>query len=305
MNKLIFHKKFISLTKKKEVYADIDSVTDLFNFIKVTFPEFNSKATNKHNYSILIDGEKFMPNSWIYQNKIVDKKCSLYIVPLVTGGNPGDIGAQLAAQTISDVLIKAVIATVINFALSYVIQAILPKPKRREDQDATNRKENDIFSSIVNTIDSGTTIPLNYGMPRLGGHYISADVETVTLQKLPDQTEDTAISDDHGTGNDPGGGNYGGYLDSIDTGVGTLSPDTTVPNTLPADVVPEDTYVGKITVVEETYEERQARTLREYLQAVEAGQGSPSDNSTSSGQATSDTTPESAPGGVGNGGNVW
>ena len=249
MNKLIFHKKFTHLTKKKEVYADIDSVTDLFNFIKVTFPDFNSKVTNKHNYSILINGKKFMPNNWIYQNKIIDKKCSLYIVPLVAGGNPGEISGQLAAQTISDILIKTVIATVINFALSYVIQSLLPKPKRREEQDATNRRENDIFSSIVNTIDSGTTIPLNYGMPRLGGHYISADVETVTLQKPPDLTEDTSISQDQGTNSDTGSG--GGYLDSIDTGVGTLSSDLTVPNGLPADVVPENTY-GSITRVEET-----------------------------------------------------
>jgi len=295
MNKLVFHKKFVHLTSKKEVYADIDSVTDLFNFIKVTFPNFNSKTIHRHNYSILVNGKKFMPNNWVYQNKIVDKNCSLYIVPLVVGGNPGEISAQLAAQTISDILIKTVIATVINFALSYVIQSILPRPKKREEQDATNRRENDIFSSIVNTIDSGTTIPLNYGMPRLGGHYISADVETVTIQKPPDLTEDSPISEDQGTGNDAGGGQYGGYLDSIDTGVGTLSPDTTVPNPLPVDEVVLQTY--QPVVIEKPYEEK--------ITQVDTAGGSSSDNSTSSGQATSDTSPESAPGGMGNGGNVW
>lgn len=189
MNRLVFHNNFLHLTDKKEVFVELDSISSIFNYLKISFPKFNSKAINTQSYSLLIDGKDFIPPNWIVQNKIIDKECTIYIVPLVVGGGTGAEAAVAltASEMIGAALVKAAVSVLINLAVSAVIQALMPKPGKRAEQqsspDSANRPPNDIFGNIVNTIDSGTTTPLNYGMIRLGGHYISADIETITQQK--------------------------------------------------------------------------------------------------------------------------
>lgn len=82
------------------------------------------------------------------------------------------------------------LGAVVSTLGSMLINAITGPPANRSSlagpstgADDGNRRENDIFESIVNTANEGTIISLNYGMVRLGGQFIISDIETITQQK--------------------------------------------------------------------------------------------------------------------------
>ena len=61
----------------------------------------------------------------------------------------------------------------------------MPRPKNNSNTGVSDqdRNNNDAFDGIINTVDSSNSIPLNYGMLRVGGQIISADVNTVNHGK--------------------------------------------------------------------------------------------------------------------------
>lgn len=111
------------------------------------------------------------------------------------------LGIGIAGALSGSIIGQAVISAAVTALGSVIINSISgPPPVARSDAaDAGARRENDIFSSLINTTGEGAIIPLNYGMIRLGGHYISTDIETITLQKSADQTDDTNILEDQNT----------------------------------------------------------------------------------------------------------
>lgn len=191
-NKLTFHKYFTPATQVKEVEVAIDTLTDLHLYLVTFFPKFLSEINSQQTvkYDILVNG-KPIPQSWQLQNKILDKSATIYIVPSIRGGTDSFFQA-VQTFDVSKFLLQATIATSINFALSFVIQAILPKPKKQENQD---RQDNDMFGSILNTIDSGVAIPLNYGLIRVGGQIVSSDIEVLTQQRTDDPQQEETISE--------------------------------------------------------------------------------------------------------------
>lgn len=72
-------------------------------------------------------------------------------------------------------------------AIGNVIQNTLvpikPKRKNIDSADSGDRINNDAFDSQINTTSSNQPIPLVYGMTRVGGQIISADVDTINHGK--------------------------------------------------------------------------------------------------------------------------
>ena len=66
-----------------------------------------------------------------------------------------------------------------NLALSAIGMLFTSKPKQRQQEvtkDSGTRTENNMFGSLQNTTTSGTPIPLNYGVMRVAGQFLSGYV---------------------------------------------------------------------------------------------------------------------------------
>lgn len=94
------------------------------------------------------------------------------VVPHVAG----EIGAsQLGASGFSLGSMGTTLA--VNAGLALVTSMFTKKPSdiKRTDQ---NSRQNNMFGSLKNTIDSGTPIMLNYGLFRVAGHFVSGYLDT-------------------------------------------------------------------------------------------------------------------------------
>ena len=174
MYNIRFHKTLLPIGSQTRVSTDISRVSDLLSYIKNLYPNLDKSR-------ILLLDQNFspFPDSWLTRDEIPTDQTECYIVPLVCGNFEA-----ITASVIGQAVVKAIVGTVISFALGAVIQAIMPKPKRSDtgitDQD---RRNNDAFDGLINTVDSSNSIPLNYGMLRVGGQIISADVDTINHDK--------------------------------------------------------------------------------------------------------------------------
>ena len=174
MYNIRIHKALLKEQQVSQVSVDIKRVSDLLSFLTTFYPDIDRTKV----LLITASGNKF-PESWMSKDEIPGSETGCYIVPLICGN------VEITAAAVGQMLLRAVAATVINLALSAVISAIMPKPKNNlntgmSDQDRNN---NDSFDGIINTVDSSNSIPLNYGMLRVGGQIISADVNTVNHGK--------------------------------------------------------------------------------------------------------------------------
>lgn len=176
MYKIHIHKSLIKDTSSTLIQADISKVSDLISYINNFYPEILS------NKIMLLSQEKQeFPESWIMKDEIPFNQEICYIVPFIAGKDAQALVASFSPQ----LFYRAVAGAVLTLALSAVISLIMPKPKNNinagiSDQDRNN---NDSFDGIINTVDSSNSIPLNYGMLRVGGQIISADVNTINHGK--------------------------------------------------------------------------------------------------------------------------
>lgn len=175
MYKIHIHKSLLKPSQLSQIEVDISSVSDLLSYVNNFYPELRTDKI------LLLNQDKSQfPESWIVRDIIPEDQKICYIVPLIGGKDFGQMVAKLP-----DILYRSVAALAINFALSAVIQLIMPKPKNNSNSGVSDqdRNNNDAFDGIINTIDSSNSVPLNYGMVRVGGQIISADVNTVNHGK--------------------------------------------------------------------------------------------------------------------------
>jgi hypothetical protein len=177
MYNIRFHKSLLQPEDIAQVAINIKKVSDLTSYIQNFYP-----AIDKTKTLLLTQDFKPFPDSWLMQDEIPETQTGCFVVPLVCGNS--ELLGSITSATFAQAFTRAIVGTVISFALGAVIQAIMPKPKRSDtgitDQD---RRNNDPFDGIINTVDSSNSIPLNYGMLRVGGQIISADVNTINHEK--------------------------------------------------------------------------------------------------------------------------
>lgn len=222
MNTLIFHKNLVPLTGIKTARAQLNSVSDIDAYISTYFPKLSSaiKRSKSIKCSYVLNKSMPLPKTWITHNKIYDPEAVIYVVPTVTGGNFSEAFGSLTADSVSSFITKAAIGFTINIALSFLIQALMPKAAK--STESADRIENDMFGSIQNTQDSSVAVALNYGMIRIGGQIISSEIETITDQRFPDPTVEGVIEEQNSwQGNDAYGANFSSNLPNDYYGVAT------------------------------------------------------------------------------------
>ena len=94
-----------------------------------------------------------------------------------TAAGGGFAGTQAAASMALGSLGTMGTTLAVNAGLALVTSMFTKKPSdiKRTDQ---NSRQNNMFGSLKNTIDSGTPIMLNYGLFRVAGHFVSGYLDT-------------------------------------------------------------------------------------------------------------------------------
>lgn len=100
----------------------------------------------------------------------------------VAGEAAASMGTTIMAPTITSKLVGA-LASAVGGYLQNALVPIKPKNKTADSVDSGDRPGNDAFDGQVNTISSNQSLPINYGMIRVSGQIISADVNTVNHGK--------------------------------------------------------------------------------------------------------------------------
>ena len=174
MYKIRIHKALLTNSQESSISVDIKKVSDLLSFINIFYPNID-----KTKVLLLNQNYNKFPDSWIAKDEIPESEKICYVVPLISG----NVEAAIAA--IGQYALQAVAITAFNLALSAVISLIMPRPKNNSNTGVSDqdRNNNDAFDGIINTVDSSNSIPLNYGMLRVGGQIISADVNTINHGK--------------------------------------------------------------------------------------------------------------------------
>lgn len=90
-----------------------------------------------------------------------------------TGGAGGGLGSLFSGLEGIPGFIKGIAG---NLALSLITSLFTSRPKGKTistAKDAGTRTENNIFGSLQNSTEPGTSIALNYGQMRVGGQFLS------------------------------------------------------------------------------------------------------------------------------------
>lgn len=98
---------------------------------------------------------------------------------LATGGFAA---SGITAPTVGSYL-AAGLASAVGSIAQNVLVPIKPKIKSMDSADSGDGRNNDAFDSQINTVHPNQSIPLNYGMLRVAGQIISADVDTISHDK--------------------------------------------------------------------------------------------------------------------------
>ncbi len=95
---------------------------------------------------------------------------------------PAGLGTTAFQGTVGS-YVAAGIASAVGNIVSNTLVPIKPKIKSMDSADSGDRRNNDAFDSQINTIHPNQSISLNYGMLRVAGQIISADVNSISHEK--------------------------------------------------------------------------------------------------------------------------
>lgn len=92
-------------------------------------------------------------------------------------------GATAAVVAQKTALVSSIITqTAVSLAIAGLSAIMMRSPTPSKDSESS-RIENNMFSSLSNTIDSGTFVNLNYGQVRVAGHLVTGYIKTINHPK--------------------------------------------------------------------------------------------------------------------------
>jgi len=212
---LNFHPLLQPMTGVKSHRFDVTSLSDIKNALSVLFPKIRryirqiTMGTLRENLSLITPEGKILTRKEYYVDKITTKELTL--VPIIAGAGGKGLGIILGIVLIAAAVFLGgaplalggsgfnagltVLGTQGSFfsltaggllkmglglVLSGLMQMLMQPPKPAGPSDSAQRRNNDMFDAFDNTTDPNTSIPLIYGMPRVGGQLLSGYVETIT-----------------------------------------------------------------------------------------------------------------------------
>ena len=207
-----FHSTLQKYTEQiSSIELNIDTFSSIKDAICLNFPKLAFKFFKSNDFvdgvSFIYNKTEIVPLNWFLRDTIPEVVDEIWIIPCLqgSGGRAGKIligGALIAAsfafpgpqsaaaaslfsQTgILASIGKALLGTGINLILSALFIKDMSKPKPEAPTlDSEQRKNNDMFDALQNTIDNSIVVPLHYGLIRVGGQLVSGYVKTVTHNK--------------------------------------------------------------------------------------------------------------------------
>lgn len=198
----------------KTYTVEISRYGDILPCLSAMFPKLKAYFSTIMNGSsqenvLVLGGNKEVINFHESRvRKIKDE--DIYLVPFVygSGGKRGGLlqiaigvaliaavgiptfpgaGAfnSLAFEGFAGIAADSLLATVIRgVAFNLILgglQSLLLKPPKNPERDrfeTPERRNNDVFEGLANTVSSDTPIALHYGMPRIAGQLLSGYIKT-------------------------------------------------------------------------------------------------------------------------------
>jgi len=210
-----FHKSLQKYTGIKEHKLEISTYSNLKEALLSLFPKLralinfidNGGDINKY-ITLSYNKKDLVPDSWVIKNTIADDITDLWILPGISGGGGGNnttniligiafialavvtagiaapAGAGLLAGLSTTGLLGGVARMALGIGINLVLGALFSKNLKKpsdtgKTSDENQRKNNDLFEGLINTINTNTPVQLNYGLIRVPGHFISGYIDTV------------------------------------------------------------------------------------------------------------------------------
>ena len=198
------HSAYKNIFSQSEYTADLTRYGDLPFYIGSMHPKFRNYANSIHTggcqegYSLLDKTLTVVEEEDLYIKKIKQDDV-FYVVPAIVGGGgkrtttllavaalgiaTGGFGlgaapGAAAAGGSAGIFGGGFASTLgVNIGLALVTSLFTKREKIKETDQ--NIRENDMFGGLQNTVNSGTPIPLIYGMHRVAGQLISGYLDTV------------------------------------------------------------------------------------------------------------------------------
>lgn len=204
LTKIKIHSAFKNIFSQSEYTADLTRYGDLPFYLGSMHPKFRNYANSIHTgecqegYSILDKTLTVVEEEDLYIKKIKQDDV-FYVVPAIVGGGGkrtttllavaalgvatggfgfaagGAGGAAAAGGAFSFGSFASTLGMNIGLAL---VTSLFTKREKIKETDQ-NIRQNDMFGGLQNTTNSGTPIPLIYGMHRVAGQLISGYLDTV------------------------------------------------------------------------------------------------------------------------------
>jgi predicted phage tail protein len=206
LTKIKIHSAYKNIFSQSEYTADLTRYGDLPFYLGSMHPKFRNYANAIHTgdcqegYSLLDKTLKVVEEEDLYIKKIKQDDV-FYVVPAIVGGGGKRTTTLLAVAALGiatggfglGAAGGAATGTAaagggfafgsfaqtlgVNIGLALVTSLFTKREKIKETDQ--NIRENDMFGGLQNTVNSGTPIPLIYGMHRVAGQLISGYLDTV------------------------------------------------------------------------------------------------------------------------------
>ena len=204
LTKIKIHSAFKNIFSQSEYTADLTRYGDLPFYLGSMHPKFRNYANSIHTgdcqegYTLLDKTLTVVEEEDLYIKKIKQDDV-FYVVPAIVGGGgkrtttllavaalgvaTGGFGLGLGATTGTAATggafsLGGFASTLgVNIGLALVTSLFTKREKIKETDQ--NIRQNDMFGGLQNTTNSGTPIPLIYGMHRVAGQLISGSLDTV------------------------------------------------------------------------------------------------------------------------------
>jgi predicted phage tail protein len=206
LTKIKIHSAYKNIFSQSEYTADLARYGDLPFYLGSMHPKFRNYANSiqtgdcQEGYSLLDKTLTVVEEEDLYIKKIKQDDV-FYVVPAIVGGGgkrtttllavaalgvatggfgfaAGGAGGAAAAGGSAGIFGGGFATTLgVNIGLALVTSLFTKREKIKETDQ--NIRQNDMFGGLQNTVNSGTPIPLIYGMHRVAGQLISGYLDTV------------------------------------------------------------------------------------------------------------------------------
>ena len=207
-----FHKILHKYTDVESHSFEVEDFKSLINGLNHLFPKLKLYANTSNKgellefFTLVHNRTNIIKDNHYLKNTIPDDMLEIWLVPTISGsGKIGKLLIGVAAIAVSFLLgptsialpffgtfdlAKILFSVGLNLVLGSFLEENLKAPELGgQTPDAAERRNNDSFDGLTNTISSNKAVNLNYGLVRIAGQFVSGYVETTfTVSSTPDST---------------------------------------------------------------------------------------------------------------------